>query len=171
LPLVRPRAGTSRAAACTSAPSATATTLTTACTSTPATPTRSSASARARDPTQPRPRSWTFVCAAAGASFRLDGDDAEFGALTIQPSSILHGTPRVRGAAARAANAAAGLLGVAGFAKAAALNIKLPEAATRGARPAAAAAAEEGEGHGEQRGAGASNDAGRGRGAKRLRGE
>jgi hypothetical protein len=37
----------------------------------------------ARDPAARRPRSWTFVCAAAGASFRLDGDDAEFGAITI----------------------------------------------------------------------------------------
>lgn len=108
------------------------------------------------------------MCAAAGASFRLDGDDAEFGALTIQPSFALHGTPRVRGAAARAANAAAGLLGVAGFAKAAALNMRLPEQPTRGARPSAAG---EGEGEGEEGGADAGNDAGRGRGAKRPRGE
>jgi hypothetical protein len=79
----------------------------------------------ARDPAARRPRSWTFVCAAAGASFRLDGDDAEFGAFTIQPSFVLHGTPRVTGEAARAANAEAGLLGVAGFAKAAVLGAVL----------------------------------------------
>jgi hypothetical protein len=81
----------------------------------------------ARDPAARRPRSWTFVCAAAGASFRLDGDDAEFGAVTIQPSFVLHGTPRVTCAAARAANAEAGLLGVAGFAKAAVLGAVLLE--------------------------------------------
>ena len=67
------------------------------------------------------------MCAAAGASFRLDGDDAEFSAFTIQPPFVLHDTPRVTGAAARAANAEAGLLGVAGFAKAAVLGAVLLE--------------------------------------------
>ena len=81
----------------------------------------------AHDPARSRPRSWTFVCAAAGASFRLDGDDAEFGAFTVQPSSVLHGTPRVTAAEARAANAEAGLLGVEGFAKAAVLGAVLLE--------------------------------------------
>ena len=92
----------------------------------------------ARDP-HGRPRSWTFVCAAVGASFRLEGGDAEFGALTIQPSFVFHGTPLVTGAAAHAANTVAGLLGVAGFAKAAVLSARLeveqcgptPQAATR----------------------------------------
>ena len=68
---------------------------------------------RARSVAAGAPRSWTFVNAAAGASFRLAGGDAEHGAVTLQPSFMLHGTPRVTGAAARAANEAAGLLGVA----------------------------------------------------------
>ena len=71
---------------------------------------------RARSVAAGAPHSWTFVNAAAGASFRLAGGDAEHGAVTLQPSFMLHGTPRVTGAAARAANEAAGLLGVAGFA-------------------------------------------------------
>ena len=121
----------------------------------------------ARDPVRSRPRSWTFVCAAAGASFRLDGDDAEFGAFIIQPSFVLHGTPRVTGASARAANAEAGLLGVAGFAKAAALGAVLLEDGGGGdgeALPAAerdACDAEEG----------ASAAGGRGGGVKRRRSE
>ena len=40
---------------------------------------------------------------------------------------VLHGTPRVTGASARKANAEAGLLGVAGFAKAAVLGAVLLE--------------------------------------------
>ena len=67
------------------------------------------------------------MCAAVGASFRLDGDDAVLGAFTTQPSSVLHGTPRVTAAEARAANAEAGLLGVEGFAKAAVLGAVLLE--------------------------------------------
>jgi hypothetical protein len=122
----------------------------------------------ARDPAARRPRSWTFVCAAAGASFRLDGDNAEFGAFTIQPSFVLHGTPRVTGEAARAANAEAGLLGVAGFAKAAVLGAVLLEEGSGGGGGAALPAA-------ERDARNAKEDAGeagmRGGGVKRRRGE
>jgi hypothetical protein len=120
----------------------------------------------ARDPAARRPRSWTFVCAAAGASFRLDGDDAEFGAFTIQPSFALHGTPRVTGAAARAANAEAGLLGVAGFAKAAVLGAVLLDG---GAGGEALPAAERDAARDAEEGAGAAGK--RGGGVKRRRGE
>ena len=91
----------------------------------------------ARDP-HGRPRSWTFVCAAVGASFRLEGGDAEFGALTIQPSFVSHGTPLVTGAAAHAANTVAGLLGVAGFAKATVLSARLEGGSGGTVRPHAA---------------------------------
>ena len=129
-----------------------------------------------RDPSRPRPRSWTFVCAAVGASFRLDGDDAEFGAFTIQPSFVLHGTPLVRDEAARAVNAEAGLLGVAGFAKAAVLNRWMPSSGVvisgggGTARPSAdkrdARDAKD-----EKGAAGGRAPAARGRAAKRPRGE
>ena len=122
----------------------------------------------ARDPAARRPRSWTFVCAAAGASFRLDGDDAEFGAYTIQPSFVLHGTPRVTGEAARAANAEAGLLGVAGFAKAAVLGAVLLEEVDDGGGGAALPAAERDARDKEER-TGAAG--GRGWGVKRRRSE
>ena len=108
------------------------------------------------------------MCAAAGASFRLNGDDAEFGAFTIQPSFVLHGTPRVMGAAARAANAKVGLLGVAGFAKAAVPGAVLLEGGSSSgygeARPAAERDARDAE-----EGAGAAG--GRGGGVKRRRSE
>ena len=124
----------------------------------------------ARDPATRRPHSWTFVCAAAGASFRLDGDDAEFGAFTIQPSFVLHGTPRVTGAAARAANAEAGLLGVAGFAKAAVLGaVLLKEGGGGGGSGGAALPAAERDACDAEEGAGAAG--GRGGGVKRRRSE
>jgi hypothetical protein len=106
------------------------------------------------------------VCAAAGASFRLDGDDAEFGAFTIQPSFVLHGTPRVTGAASRAANAEAGMLGVAGFAKAAVLGAVLLE---EGGGGEALPAAERNAARDAEEGAGAAGK--RGGGVKRRRGE
>ena len=62
------------------------------------------------------------MCIVADAYFRPDGDAAELGAFTAQPSFVLHGAPRVTGEVARAANAEAGLLGVAGFAEAALLG-------------------------------------------------
>ena len=55
---------------------------------------------------------------------------------------MLHGTPRVTDAAARAANAEAGLLGVAGFAKAAVLGAVLLEEGGGGAGGEALPAAE-----------------------------
>ncbi len=122
----------------------------------------------ARDPAARLPRSWTFVCAAAGASFRLDGDDAEFGAFTIQPSFVLHGTPRVTGAAARAANAEAGLLGVAGFAKAAVLGAVLLEEGSGGGGEALPAAERDAARYAEERAGGAGK---RGGGVKRRRSE
>ncbi len=119
-----------------------------------------------RDPAALRPRSWTFVCAAAGAFFRLDGDDAEFGAFTIQPSFVLRGTPRVTGEAARAANAEAGLLGVAGFAKAAVLGaVLLKEGSSDGGEALPAA---ERDARDEKEGAGEAGK--RGGGVKRRRG-
>ena len=108
------------------------------------------------------------MCAAAGASFRLDGDDAEFGAFTIQPSFVLHGMPRVTGAAARAANAEAGLLGVAGFAKAAALGAVLLEDGGGVGDGEALPAAERDACDAEE---GASAAGGRGGGVKRRRSE
>ena len=112
------------------------------------------------------------MCAAAGASLRLDGDDAEFGAFTIQPSFVLHGTPRVTGEAARAANAEAGLLGVAGFAKAAVLGAVLLEeggGASGEALPAAERDAARDAARDAEEGAGVAG--GRGGGVKRRRGE
>ena len=110
------------------------------------------------------------MCAAAGASFWLDGDDAEFGAFTIQPSFVLHGTPRVTGAAARAANAEAGLLGVAGFAKAAVLGaVLLKEGGGGGGSGGAALPAAERDACDAEEGAGAAGK--RGGGVKRRRGE
>ena len=103
----------------------------------------------ARDP-HGRPRSWTFVCAAVGASFRLEGGDAEFGALTIQPSFVFHGTPLVTGAAAHAANTVAGLLGVAGFAKAAVLSARLEGGSGGAVRPHAAGGDAEDDGAAEE---------------------
>ncbi len=120
----------------------------------------------ARGPAARRPRSWTFVCAAASASFRLDGDDAEFGAFTIQPSFALHGTPRVTGEAARAANAEAGLIGVAGFAKVAVLGAVLLEESGKGGGKALPAA--ERDARDEKEGAGEAGE--RGGGVKRRQG-
>jgi hypothetical protein len=126
----------------------------------------------ARDP-HGRPRSWTFVCAAVGASFRLEGGDAEFGALTIQPSFVFHGTPLVTGAAAAAANAAAGLLGVAGFAKVAVLSARLEGGSGDAARPRAAGGDadddEAAEGEGEEEMEGAAEGRAPARGVKRSR--
>jgi hypothetical protein len=121
------------------------------------------------DPAARRPRSWTSMCAAAGASFRLDGDDAEFGAFTIQPSFVLRGTPRVTGEAARAANAEAGLLGVAGFAKAEVLGAVLLEEVRGGGNGEALPAAERDAARDAEEGAGAAGK--RGGGVKRRRGE
>ena len=110
------------------------------------------------------------MCAAAAASFRHDGDDAECGAFTIQPSFVLHGTPRGTGAAARAANAVAGLLGVAGFAKAAVLGAVLLEEGGGGGRSGGAALpAAERDARGAEAGAGVAG--GRGGGVKRRRSE
>ncbi len=78
---------------------------------------------------------------------------------------MLHGTPRVTDAAARAANAEAGLLGVAGFAKAAVLGAVLLEEGSGGGGGGAALPAAE-------RGARDAKEAGkRGGGVKRRRGE
>ena len=103
----------------------------------------------ARDP-HGRPRSWTFVCAAVGASFRLERGDAEFGALAIQPSFVFHGTPLVTGAAAHAANTVAGLLGMAGFAKAAVLSARLEGGSGGAVRPHAAGGDAEDDGAAEE---------------------
>ncbi len=80
---------------------------------------------------------------------------------------MLHGTPRVTGAAARAANAEAGLLGVAGFAKAAVLGAVLLEERSSDGGEALPAA----ERNARDVGEGAGVAGGRGGSVKRRRGE
>ncbi len=80
---------------------------------------------------------------------------------------MLHGTPRVTDAAARAANAEAGLLGVAGFAKAAVLGaVQLEEGGGAGGEALPAA---ERDARNAKEGAGEVGK--RGGGVKRRRGE
>ena len=80
----------------------------------------------------------------------------------------LHSTPRVTSAAARAANAEAGLLGVASFAKAAALGAVLLEEGRGGGDGEALPAAER-DARDADEGVGAAGA--RGRGVKRRRSE
>ena len=82
---------------------------------------------------------------------------------------MLHGTPRVTGEAARAANAEAGLLGVAGFAKAAVLGAVLLEEGGVGGDGEALPAAERDAAHDAEEGTGMVG--GRGGRVKRRRGE
>jgi hypothetical protein len=80
---------------------------------------------------------------------------------------VLHGMPRVTSAAARAANAEAGLLGVAGFAQAAVLGAVLLEEGSGGGGEALPAAEREAARDAEER----AGEAGkRGGGVKRRRG-
>jgi len=86
----------------------------------------------------------------------------------VGASFVFHGTPRVTSAAARAANAEAGLLGVAGFAKAAVLGAVLLEEGRGGGDGEALPAAER-DARDADEGVGAAGA--RGRGVKRRRSE